>query len=475
MGDGEQQPYVTASLLPERAIVRRTQASLIHGLEPEWTAEHRNVLQLNVTNSPDSKLVLEVHAENLGEDKLIGTCAVDFLGLPFLQLMELAIPIDSGGELEVRTAVVRCMTSSALTVLSDVLQVTLYRHGTSEGVMKALIPQLSSLHTRERSKAALALANLAHHEGSQLEMMRLGILAPLTKTLQEEAEPEVICSCLETIANLSAHDETPAMIVDQQIVSIISRFLNPLAPVEVQSSCMNALCNISAHETTPATLVFKNKICSIIFPLVQSPNLKIRINCAKMMANLAAHKDTPIRMVEQGAVSAIIDLLQSEGGAEMETLCSETLLSLSGNRDALPGMLDGRVMDALTNLLMSNKMSVKADAVETIHNLCIIDDLKYQMVEAGLVQSLIPLMKSPSPHDLIANCVRVLLNMSIHSETPLLMLGEGVLDVLTPLIKVEDVQMRSHCAQAIMNLLHPLVITSVQDEMPSEGFDMYGI
>lgn len=81
----DQDTYVVATLLPQKTIVKRTNACEGGGQNPAWTSEHRNLLMLRVDDCNTALQLTVFAAATLGEDVAIGSVEVSLDDIPYLQ------------------------------------------------------------------------------------------------------------------------------------------------------------------------------------------------------------------------------------------------------------------------------------------------------------------------------------------------------------------------------------------------------
>jgi hypothetical protein len=464
----EQEPYVMATMLPQREISRRTNCvetafgeEQHSGTNPEWTQEHRNLLMLQVESEAESVL-LEVWAQNsLGGDDLLGSAEVLLRDIPFLQNQKSKLKLDTGGELEVN----------------------LFRQAAMSNIVDQFIKELQVDDNTRKLRSLGALCTLAMNEASPECMFQRGAI-PLILPLLQQHDTQVKVEAAKFFANLSAHDTSPGSMLSEGVVRAVVGALTEADlhtagdmrsqtdsgdggastlggreaeyELELVKAMTTVLMNVAADDDTPPMMV-EEGVCQAIIPFLHVHH-KVTEHCIRCLANLSYHADTPQVMVLQGVAGAIAPLLHSQT-EQVQAFTAEALVNLSAHSETPVRMVEDKIVLMTLPLLKSRSGSIemKLDIVQTLANLCYHKDTKVSMMEQGVCSAVLPLLQSESS-ELRSTCSEVLLYLSTHEEIPLKMLNEGVCAAMEPLLHSDNAELRSNCAQTIMNVVRPLAI-----------------
>ena len=112
--------------------------------------------------------------------------------------------------------------------------------------------------------AALALVNLARHEGSGPQIVEGGAVGPMVQLCQSTTDSKVLSFTTQALANLALHVGSRATITEEGAVSPLLMLASQLDNPSVVGSAVQALQNLALHPDACIEMVQEGAIHTIV-------------------------------------------------------------------------------------------------------------------------------------------------------------------------------------------------------------------
>ncbi|KAJ2003902.1 Vacuolar protein 8 [Coemansia thaxteri] len=297
---------------------------------------------------------------------------------------------------------------SAATAFSEISEVD--ARPVSREALEPVLYLLQSPHIDVQHAASAALGNLAVNMENKLLIVRMGGLEPL-----------------------------------------IRQMLSP--NVDAQINSVGCITNLATAEENKMRIAKSGALLPLT-RLARSRDVRVQRNAAGALLNMTHSAEHRQQLIGAGAVPVLVDLLSSED-PELQyyatTALSNIAVDESGRR--LLRETQPTLVSALIRFVETSTIKVQCQAILTLRNLASDDEYQLQIIEAGGLDSLLPLLQTEFD-PLVISASACLRNLSIHPDNERPILDSGILPCLVNLITGSgNEEVQCHVISALRNLV----------------------
>lgn len=318
--------------------------------------------------------------------------------------------------------------------------------------LEPLTKQMMSNNVEVQCNAVGCMTNLATHEDNKVKIANSGALGPLT-TLAKSKDMRVQRNATGALLNMTHSDENRKQLVKVGAVPVIVSLLSSTDP-DVQYYCTTALSNIAVDPENRKNLA-KNepRLVSQLVRLVGfSGSPRVQCQATLALRNLASDVNYQLEVVQSGGLPHILQLLKS-AQSPLVLAAAACLRNISIHPSNERAIIDAGFLEPLVELLgRFDHEEILCHTVSTLRNLAAVSEQnKLEIVEAGVVQKFNEkVLTAPvSVQSEITACLAVL---ALGDELKDKLFDLGIINVLVPLTKTDNIEVQGNSAAALGNL-----------------------
>jgi vacuolar protein 8 len=319
------------------------------------------------------------------------------------------------------------------------------------GGLDPLIRQMMSPNVEVQCNAVGCMTNLATHEDNKSKIARSGALLPLTK-LAKSKDMRVQRNATGALLNMTHSDENRQELVNAGAIPVLVSLLSS-TDADVQYYCTTALSNIAVDfENRKKLSQTEPRLVNYLVNLMGSSSPRVQCQAALALRNLASDINYQLEIAKADGLPHLLNLLQSSHTPLVlaSVACIRNISIHPLNESAI---VDAGFLRPLVDLLgKTDNEEILCHTISTLRNLAASSEKnKLEIVEAGAVQKCIDLvLKSPSSvQSEMTACLAVL---ALGDELKVTMLSLGIVEVLIPLTRIDNVEVQGNAAAALGNL-----------------------
>lgn len=318
--------------------------------------------------------------------------------------------------------------------------------------LEPLIRQMMSPNVEVQCNAVGCMTNLATHEDNKAKIATSGALIPLTN-LAKSKDMRVQRNATGALLNMTHSDENRQQLVNAGAIPVLVSLLSSTDP-DVQYYCTTALSNIAVDPENRKRLAKSEpRLVSHLVKLMGSPSSpRVQCQAALALRNLASDVNYQLDIVRTGGLPYLLELLKSTPTPLVlaAVACIRNISIHPSNERAI---VDEGFLRPLVDLLgKSDNEEIQCHTVSTLRNLAAASEHnKLEIVEAGAVQKCKErILDAPvSVQSEMTACLAVL---ALGDELKNTLFSLGIIDVLIPLTRVNNIEIQGNSAAALGNL-----------------------
>lgn len=320
------------------------------------------------------------------------------------------------------------------------------------GGLEPLIRHMTSPNVEVQCNAVGCMTNLATHEENKAIIAHSGALGPLTN-LAKSKDMRVQRNATGALLNMTHSDENRKELVKAGAIPILVSLLSSTDP-DVQYYCTTTLSNIAVDPVNRKKLAEEEP--RLVNHLVQlmDPKNSPRVQCQAALAlrNLASDSNYQVEVVRAGGLNHLYNLLQS-APTPLVLASVACIRNVSINKSNEASIVNAGFLPLLVKLLReSDNEEILGHATSTLRNLAATSEQnRVEIVSAGAIECIIDKISSvgPSVQSEMTACIAVI---ALGDAPKNALFSKGILDVLIPLTKSNNVEIQGNSAAAIGNL-----------------------
>lgn len=318
--------------------------------------------------------------------------------------------------------------------------------------LEPLTEQMRSPNVEVQCNAVGCMTNLATHEDNKAKIARSGALRPLTK-LARSKDMRVQRNATGALLNMTHSDENRQELVNAGAIPVLVSLLSSTDP-DVQYYCTTALSNIAVDQENRKNLSkTEPQLVSHLVKLMGfSSSPRVQCQAALALRNLASDVNYQLEIVRSDGLPYLLELLQSSPTPLVlaAVACIRNISIHPSNEGAI---VSAGFLKPLVDLLGKfDNEEIQCHTVSTLRNLAAASEQnKVEIVAAGAVQKCKEkiLTASITVQSEMTACLAVL---ALGDELKSTLFDLGIIDVLVPLTRANNIEIQGNSAAALGNL-----------------------
>jgi vacuolar protein 8 len=319
------------------------------------------------------------------------------------------------------------------------------------GGLEPLIKQMMTPNVEVQCNAVGCMTNLATHEDNKAKIARSGALLALTK-LAKSKDMRVQRNATGALLNMTHSDENRQELVNAGAIPVLVSLLSS-TDADVQYYCTTALSNIAVDlENRKKLAKTEPRLVNYLVALMGSSSPRVQCQAGLALRNLASDVNYQLEITKADGLPHLLNLLQSSHTPLIlaSVACIRNISIHPMNESAI---VEAGFLKPLVELLgKTDNEEIQCHTISTLRNLAAVSErTKLEIVEAGAVQKCIELLPNapPSVQSEITACLAVL---ALGDELKGTMLSLGIVEVLIPLTRIDNIEVQGNSAAALGNL-----------------------
>jgi len=266
---------------------------------------------------------------------------------------------------EIQLEAVSCLTS-ILTGNAEQIQTVVNRNAIK--ILKNVIKTPIILN---KSKAILALSNIAGENSELRDLVLKEDVLPLVASYMTPTAPNTLLKCCSwCISNLCRGKPAPDPSLVLPALNSITQILTTQEDPEIIRNAIWTLYFISDGGGPKLTPIIKTNIIPTIVKLVYSPEVKISVPSIRVLGNITTGTDAETQMViNAGGIEALKHAMQGPYVGLRKDACWAMSNITVENIDQINQVLKADVIPLVCKILREDDMIVKEEATWIITNL----------------------------------------------------------------------------------------------------------
>ncbi|XP_054262952.1 GTPase-GDP dissociation stimulator vimar [Macrosteles quadrilineatus] len=326
-----------------------------------------------------------------------------------------------------------------------------------------LLLRLLSSHTDNKLliQACRALGNICYEnsEGNKLVVEGDGlsaVLCVLRRAVSQPDEPHATqlraCSAGCLLNLLMGQDHLYPKALDLDIMELLCSVLELGVTKEGEEAAIHTMVILGLlTDAAPGTLTLSEKLCNItVKTLEASTSGELSELCVELLHTQAENESVRLHLAKAGLCELLVDLLEKhrplveddETRNLLKMACDLIIIILNGDdsMNLLYSDGKGKVFQGMVNWLVSTDDDLQITGVLAMGNFARTDKHCLQMVDLGVSKKLLSLLKR---NNVVSADIRLqhallsaLRNLVIPVQNKSIMLAEGLLDAVLPMVSI---------------------------------------
>lgn len=319
------------------------------------------------------------------------------------------------------------------------------------GGLEPLINQMMGSNVEVQCNAVGCITNLATRDDNKHKIATSGALVPLTK-LAKSKHIRVQRNATGALLNMTHSEENRKELVNAGAVPVLVSMLSSTDP-DVQYYCTTALSNIAVDEVNRKKLAQSEpRLVSKLVNLMNSPSSRVKCQATLALRNLASDTSYQLEIVRAGGLPHLVQLIQSDSiPLVLASVACIRNISIHPLNEGL--IVDAGFLPPLVKLLdYKDNEEIQCHAVSTLRNLAASSEKnRKEFFDSGAVEKCKELaLDSPnSVQSEISACFAIL---ALADVSKLDLLEAGILDALIPMTFSKSQEVSGNAAAALANL-----------------------
>lgn len=254
------------------------------------------------------------------------------------------------------------------------------------------------------------------------------------------------------LGNLAENENNKRLIVEiGGLEPIIRQMGSP--NVEVQCNAVGALTNLAICDENKSKIAASGALVPLI-NLAKSNDRRVQRNATGALLNMTHSKDNRKKLIDSGALPVLVSLMAStDKDVQYYSLTAVSNLAVDRESRVMLDKSKSRIIPCLTKLISTQASEkVRCQTVFVMRNLASEETFQYSLVKYGVLPYLKEIFISGSNVLKIAASA-CLFNISMHPMNEEAILGEGLIEPLSSLIKkFEEEELITYVISTLRNL-----------------------
>ena len=300
-----------------------------------------------------------------------------------------------------------------------------------EGALASIISLATNSNIREvKTDCARAICNLCCEKGYEFKMVKEGV--PYVVTHVASTCPDTFEICIKILMNITCVTDKFARIED--ITEALMFFINSNFTLTYEQELLLLISfrNLASLKNNQLRLV-EDGCLKIVDRFFQSSHSKFRKISCEILKYITMDWKTHSKLLEQNILNILL-LMYHDRDEEIKILCIKSFLYLSEDENFRKQIVNGIAIKHLLNItiIKQSKLDIYQIIAKTLRLLCADYNLAYKLVENGISNTLITLIRCDN-HLIHQYCAEALCGLFQTTEILDILIQQGAAQELIKL------------------------------------------
>ena len=331
----------------------------------------------------------------------------------------------------------------------------------------------------QREHCTAIMCNLSNFERGRMAMIEAGAIEALVQITKEVQDPSQISNAkdprvLERISDTRVYAAGTLCNLCTVATATDSFFPTLLQLASAHDSkttlrCSMAFSNLSSNENGRSLLSKFEDIAPGLNSMMRTGHHETQVNAAIALCNLSRERGPFDSVWKKGTVpDFIVIALLRINSQDTKEICAKVLFNLLSHDDTREQMLNEGVLYSLIKLAKLERITVRELCIRAMYNISLEEERIQHLLDGEVVRVLVGMYQNDFSRELKRLTCGILSNITSHAiSNEMTLVSEGIFTILKQLMKVRDPETRAYMSTILCNLSRneEVAVVMVKDEL----------